>query len=439
MGLELARKKVLATAVMAVLALSILSLSAPALSQNQEEQEETEAAVEVGIEVEGNELAVEVEVEGGFEDGEYEIVLDCETKPEGVVGPVLSGTLIVEDGEGEVELEAALVAGEYADCTLTFGDFSQQVGGFTVVAEAEVDEEVEVEEEEEVETEEEIEVEAKIVGTSALAKVKIEFTSSNTDKASLMDEISAKIKLNQETVADLIEIEVDDEEPETKLEVKVEIEDGMAEVEFEYEFVIDAIDNDAIIAAIVNGLQTLELSEDDIEFKEVKGKGEAKGEAKASVAEAKTKAAVKIAEKVKASAEAKGRAEVSENVDKAERYFGKSDKAVVALKLSLASDDPESISFGSAQLILIKFGEQEPRFRAVIHILTDQPADTMTACLDGEKIGELEVIDTSAEAGITIGRMRQSLTGMSITIPGVTVDIVKGTDCTAAPIVSGSV
>lgn len=421
---RIATKKLLASTLMAVLALSILSLNVPALSQDEGngDEEETEAATKVSVEVEDNELKVEVEVEGGLEDGEYAMVVDCETKP--IEGPLVSGTLIVQDGKGEVELEAELVAGEYAGCTLAFGEFSQEVAPFTIMPEQA--------EEVEEEAEEEIDVEATIVGTSSLAKVKVEFTSSNTDKESLLQEILAKVRLDEATISNVLEIETEEEELEEKLKIKVEIEDGKAEVEFEYEFVVDFTDRESIVSAIVDKLQKLEIDEDDIELK-VKGKG--KSEVKR---EFRAKAA-KIAEDAKEAAQSKGKPEFVENIDKAERFFGKSSKAVVGLKIGLESEDIESMSFGSAQLILIKFGEKEPMFRAVINILTDQPVDTLTACLDGRAIGQLTIIPASEELGLSIGHMKENLTGLSITIPGVTVDIVNGTDCNSIPVLSGSV
>lgn len=418
-------KRLGAIVLMAVLAIAVVSTTTIAFSQGGESEEEEETT-EVSIEVEGNEVEVEVKVEGGFEDGEYNIVLDCQTKPKGVEGPVVSGTLIVEDGEGEVKLEAELAAGKYADCAVTFGEFSQQVAGFTITAGEVEAQELETEEE----AEEEIEVEATIVGTSSLAKVKVEFTSSSTDKESLLEEILAKIKLDEATVSSALEIETEEEELKEKLEIKVKIEDGKAEVEFEYEFVVESTERDAIISAIVDELQKLELSEEDIKVK-IKHRVE-EGESRA-------RAFGKIAEKAKESAKVKGKPEVVENIGHAERYFGKADKAVVALKIGLESDDIESISFGSAQLILIKFGEQEPKFRAVINILTDTEFDTLTACLDGESIGELEIIPTSEELGLYIGHLRETLTGVSISIPGVTAYVVEGANCSATPILSGSI
>ncbi len=303
-------------------------------------------------------------------------------------------------------------------------------------------EEQEEEREEETDTEtegKEIEVEGEIIGNSARIKIEIEFTSNSTDKESLLKEIMTNIRLDNDTIADVLEVETEDEEEDEEmnekkeLKVRVEIEDDRANVKLEYKFMVNATQTDDIVAAIANELQNLELDENDIELKmEKEGKHEIKKEFK-------VKDAANIAKKAKEEAENKGKHEFVENIDKAEKYFGKLDKAVVALKIGLESDDIESTSFGSAQLILVKIGNNEPVFRAVVNILTDQPVDTLTACLDGNSIGQLTIVHTSNELGLSIGHLKETLTGSSITVPGVTVDIVNGTDCKATPMLSGTV
>lgn len=302
------------------------------------------------------------------------------------------------------------------------------------------DEEQEEKHEEETDTGTEIDVKAEIVGNSTMVKVELKFTSNSTSKESLLKEIMTNIRLNNETISNILEVETEDDENEDeamkekeKPRVKVEIEDGTAEVEFEYKFVVNATRTDAIVAAIVKELQNLKLDGDDIELKmEKEGKHEVKKEFK-------VKDAANIAKKAKEEAEKEGKHEFVENIDKAEKYFGKLDKAVVALKIGLESGDIESTSFGSAQLILVKIGNNEPMFRAVVNILTDQPIHTLTACLDGNSIGQLTIVHTSNELGLSIGHLKETLTGSSITVPGVTVDIVNGTDCKGTPMLSGTV
>lgn len=374
------------------------------------------------IEVNDNiiKMKMGVKAEAGISDGSYPIELTCNIKPETIENPILSGTLVVKGGEGKAEMQTKLVSGKYADCTLTFDDKSMPVGGFSVVAEKKSENQA-GNEGKDGDDNEETDVDVTVAGNSSLAKVKIEFTSSNTDKESLLKEILNKVRLNKETVSDAIKMESEgdkdqDEEVKEKLEVKAEIKDGEAKVKFEYRFVIESTDKNAVINAIVEKLQSLELTENDIKLK-----AETKGEVKAKAAAAK------------------GKVEVVENIDNAERYFGKTDKAVVGLKIGLGSNDIESMSFGSAQLILVKMGNKEPMFRAVINVLTDKQVDSLTACLDGKPIGQLKVIHASEELGLTIGYLRESLSGTSITIPGVTVDIVNGTDCNSIPVLAGSI
>lgn len=281
-----------------------------------------------------------------------------------------------------------------------------------------------------------IEVEGEIIGNSTQIEVEIEFRTNSTNTDSLLKEIMSKIRLDQNTTSKLLDIQTEeddeDEELEEKLKVKVEIEDGKAEVKFGYRFVVNATETDDIVAAIVNELQNLELDEGDIELKmEKEGEHGAK--------ELKPKITEKMAEKAREAIEKKGKHEYVENIDKAQKYFGKLDKAVVALKIGLDSDDINSTSFGSAQLILVKIGDNEPMFRAVVNILTDQLVDMLTACLDGNTIGQLTIIHASEELGLSIGHLKETLTGSSITVPGVTVDIVNGTDCKGTPMLSGTV
>src|SRR5574341_88476 len=276
--------------------------------------------------------------------------------------------------------------------------------------------------------EKEIKVEGEIIGNSTQVKVEIEFTSNSTSKESLLKETLVNIRLDNETISNVLKVETeeDDEDEQMKekeeLKVKVEIEDGKAQVEFRYEFMVNATETSEIVASIVKELQKLELNDGDIELKvKAEDKHQEKEEFKAKPTE--------IAEKVREAMEKQGKHEFVENVHNAEKYFGKLDKAVVALKIGLESDDIESTSFGSAQLILVKVGDNEPMFRAVVNILTDQPVDTLTACLDGNSIGQLTIVHTSNELGLSVGHLKETLTGSSITVPGVTVNIVNGTDC----------
>ncbi len=286
--------------------------------------------------------------------------------------------------------------------------------------------------------EKEIKVEGEIIGNSTQVTVEIEFTSNSTNKESLLKEILTNIRLDNETISKVLEVEAeeaDDEQMKEKEEpkVKVEIDGGKAKVEFRHEFTVNATETSEIVASIVEELQKVKLNDGDIELKVAsEGKHQEKEEFKA-------KATGKITEKVREAMEKQGKHEFVENIDMAEKYFGKLDKAVVALKIGLESDDIESTSFGSAQLILVKIGNNEPMFRAVVNILTDQPIDTLTACLDGNSIGQLTIVHTSNELGLSIGHLKETLTGSSITVPGVTVDIVNGTDCKGAPMLSGTV
>lgn len=326
------RKKILVIATIAILVLAVFAVPGSVLTtyaaDDEEEKEDkddkekedrsekeeksdaekkvkmTASGSKVEMEVKGDKIELEIEVEDtDMPDGSYEIRLDCDTRPEGQDNPILSGTLIIKDSKGEIELEVTPTLGKYDGCTLTFGELVQSVSSFTITSK---------------------------------------------------------------------ESEEDDEEEEEQRE---------------------------------------------------KARHEAK----------------EIAKEAKEDAKAKGEEELAKNIGKAEKFFGKSSKAVVSLKISLESDDLESISFGSAQLVLLKVGERQPMLKAVVNVLTDQPVDALTACLNGENIGELDLVPASDEFELTMGHLKKTLEESSITIPGIEVSVVQGTDCGAVPVLTGGI
>jgi uncharacterized membrane protein YqiK len=156
-------------------------------------------------------------------------------------------------------------------------------------------------------------------------------------------------------------------------------------------------------------------------------------------AESKRNAAKEKAQQAKETAKAKGKPEVVEDIDNAERYFGKLSKVVVVMKISLEpTDEADTKSFGSAHLFIKKFGEEVPKFRAVINILLDKEVEELTACLNDKALGENNWRIGGAE-GMSVGHFRESLELESITIPGTAVEIFEGTACSGSPILSGNI
>lgn len=108
------------------------------------------------------------------------------------------------------------------------------------------------------ETEEEFEltVRAETLGDKSEVKVKLEFLTENTDQGLIIAEIIENFALTYEEADKALKIEEeDDNELEEKFEVEIEIENEYSEVEVELRFVLDTIDREMIIDAIVQKTQ----------------------------------------------------------------------------------------------------------------------------------------------------------------------------------------
>ena len=102
----------------------------------------------------------------------------------------------------------------------------------------------------------ELKIRAETLGDQSEVKVKLKFSTSNTDIDSLIDEIIDEFSVTREQADDALKIEEeDDEELEEKFEVEVKIEDGIADVEVELRFVLDSTDREDILDAIVENTQ----------------------------------------------------------------------------------------------------------------------------------------------------------------------------------------
>ena len=115
------------------------------------------------------------------------------------------------------------------------------------------------------ETEEEFEltVRAETLGDQSEVKVKLEFLTDNTDLVLIIDEIIENFALTYEEADNALKIEEeDDNELEEKFEVEIEIGNEYSEVEVELRFVLDTIDREMIIDAIV---QKTQLTTEQIE------------------------------------------------------------------------------------------------------------------------------------------------------------------------------
>jgi len=114
-----------------------------------------------------------------------------------------------------------------------------------------------------------LKVEAEIVGEQSKVEIKREFSTTSVDQDAIIDEIIAKFALDRETadIALETEIETEQEKLEEKFEVEVEVEEGVAEVKVELKFILDSIDREEILNAVVERSQlTREQIQNVIEF-----------------------------------------------------------------------------------------------------------------------------------------------------------------------------
>lgn len=105
-------------------------------------------------------------------------------------------------------------------------------------------------------------VRAETLGDQSEVKVKLEFLTENTDKALIINEIIEKFALTSEEADKALKIEEGDDGLEEKFEIEIEIGNELSEVEIELRFILDTIDREMIIDAIV---QNTQLTIDQIE------------------------------------------------------------------------------------------------------------------------------------------------------------------------------
>lgn len=102
-----------------------------------------------------------------------------------------------------------------------------------------------------------LEVEAEIVGDQSEIKIGREFSTTTVDRDAIIDEIIREFVLDRETADTALEIEVETEEKELeeKFKVEVEVEDGIAEVEVKLKFILNSVDREDILDAVVERSQ----------------------------------------------------------------------------------------------------------------------------------------------------------------------------------------
>ncbi|MDW8000367.1 MAG: hypothetical protein RMI32_05080 [Candidatus Nitrosocaldus sp.] len=147
------------------------------------------------------------------------------------------------------------------------------------------------------------------------------------------------------------------------------------------------------------------------------------------------------AEEARKDAEIKGKDDVADAIERITKAHGRSFMLSV-VRIALVSDAEQVSGFGVANITVMKHGDEEGRLmlRANINLLVESEVRSLTACLDDDTstfaIGSMS---TDVSDGITVAHLRGSLNIEGITLPGIVVKVVEGSDCSATALLSGSV
>ncbi|MDP3699212.1 MAG: DUF5667 domain-containing protein [Nanoarchaeota archaeon] len=110
--------------------------------------------------------------------------------------------------------------------------------------------------------EEKVKIRAEVVDGKTIVKVEQKFETKTTGEEALLSEILEKFSLSAEEAALLLKIETEEaeqaEDQDERLKVKVKIEEGLSEVEVKLRFVLNSIEEAAILGAVVEKTQLTE-------------------------------------------------------------------------------------------------------------------------------------------------------------------------------------
>ena len=116
-----------------------------------------------------------------------------------------------------------------------------------------------------------IEVKAEIVGSKSEVKIERKFSTTTINRTVIIQEIIDRFALEREIADVALEIEVEDEDEKLKEKFKVEVKvkDGVAEVEIKLKFILEVVDREGILDAVVDRSKlTVKQIEDVMEFKD---------------------------------------------------------------------------------------------------------------------------------------------------------------------------
>ncbi|MEM4145676.1 MAG: hypothetical protein QXI69_06430 [Candidatus Nitrosocaldus sp.] len=266
-----------------------------------------------------------------------------------------------------------------------------------------------------------VDIKAHIGSSSTHVHVEIKFTTDAKDRQSIADELNKRIRLDKDTIAGILNAKHEkheEDEMKERLEVKAKVTPANTFVSFEYEFVVNATERDAIVNSIASKLNALSIDPNTIRMEDIKDR----------------------AEEARKDAEAKGKKDVINALDKVINIHERSFMLSI-VRIALASDVEQVSGFGVANITAMRHGDEgRLMLRANINLLIESEVSNLTACLDdGTSTVTIGSMSTDVNNGLTVAHLRSSINLERITLPGITVKVVEGSDCRATALLSGSI
>lgn len=264
-----------------------------------------------------------------------------------------------------------------------------------------------------------VEIKAHIGSESTHVHVEMGFITKAKDRQAIASELNERIRLDRDTIAGILETEHEEEEEDEreKLEVKAKVTPANTFVRFEYEFVTDARERDAIVDEVASRLDALSIDPNAIRVEDIKDR----------------------ADEARKDAEAKGKGDVAEALEKVMKAHGRSFMLSI-VRVALVSDTEQVPGFGVANITAKHGDEGGLTLRANINLLLESEVGSLTACLDdGTSTVAIGSMNTNVSNGMTVAHLRSSMNLESITLPGITIKVVEGSDCRSVALLSGSI
>ncbi len=412
--------KILSVIVIALILASVIVI--PALSKENGEDEEREdkakekgkqkvekakekgkQKIEYKFEIDKSVLELEVEIKD-FEDDTYKVLLECASVPEGASNILIDNTITVEDSEGELEIKKEVAEGEYKGCTLTIASSVFKINDFSVDKTSKYEEH----------KERGLKVKSEILGNLAVVKIKDEFIVESLDEQEIADMILERLNITASDIANIMKVKVKEKVSNIAkdgLEVKIFEDDDVVNVKFSYNILLEGIDVNELPEVIADRLASIKASDiiESIKVNEFKPD---------------------VVKNVLNTLKDKVGKDMVKDIDFINRTIGR-DVAVLSMSLSLHAIDGSN-GFGKADILMFKNPAKEFG-RIIIRAIVDTDADKLSACYNGENIGELKLVNTNV---FKVGMLRVTMGNVIISLPE--ISIVDGEDCKAQPILTNT-